>query len=411
MPRPKDLFKAMLMPLTFGLGALASGGVSGQTVLRAVVVLAVLELLVYPARYQWNDVRGFVADQRHPAEADRGRLPGPLGNAKRHIVASCLVAAARLGVTAVVAFIPGLRVGGVLLAMTAGVFGVAIAYEVLRAVATGRTGEVPAPVTVGLVLLWLTVGAGYVVRGLTGLALAVDLRDRPALGVAAALTLWAYGVAFVTSRWAIEATAFSRLRGDRVNWSADAGHAREHLLALVRWLPGRVGPRSFADPDQPSATSWAALRGRTSVLAPWNLAIIVAGGAAALTGRLLADSATAAQATPAAAVGALTAFAVVTASPATARTARIRLIAVAAGAAVLVAMFALQSASAPVVAVLPWLAVTTAYVYFINHCLQTMGAWGRQLRAGIARMLAPAARVAIGRDTWTVLTAGERVNG
>jgi hypothetical protein len=57
MPRPKDLFKALLMPLTFGLGVLANGGVSGQTLIRAAVVLAVLELLVYPARYQWNDIR------------------------------------------------------------------------------------------------------------------------------------------------------------------------------------------------------------------------------------------------------------------------------------------------------------------------------------------------------------------
>src|SRR3954451_8526144 len=80
MPRPKDLFKALLMPLTFGLGVLANGRVSGQTRVRARVALAVLELLVCPARYQCNDVRGFVADQRHPAEKDRGRLPGPVEN-------------------------------------------------------------------------------------------------------------------------------------------------------------------------------------------------------------------------------------------------------------------------------------------------------------------------------------------
>lgn len=411
MPRPKDLFKALLMPLTFGLGVLANGGVSGHAVLRAVVVLAVLELLVYPARYQWNDVRGFVADQRHPAEADRGRLPGPLANARRHIVASCVVAAARLAATAVVAFIPGLGLSGVLLAMTAGVFGVAIAYEVLRAVATGRTGEVPAPVTVGLVLLWLTVGAGYVVRGLTGLALAVDLRDRPALGAAAALTLWAYGVAFVTSRWAIESTAFARVQGERISWSADAGQAREHLLGLVRWLPTRVGPRSFTDPAEWSARTWAACRGRTPVRAPWNLAMIVGGAAAALTGRLLSDSVSAWPAAVAAVLGALIALAVVTASRATARAARMRLIVVAAGAAVLVVTFVLQAASAPVVAVLPWLTVMAAYVYFIGRSQRTMGALGHRLRAHLAALVAPAARLAIGRDTWTALTAPGRLDG
>jgi hypothetical protein len=404
MPRPKDLFKALLMPLTFGLGVVANGGVSGQTLLRAVVVLAVLELLVYPARYQWNDIRGFVADQCHPAEKDRGRLPGPLHNGRRHIVASSLVAAGRLALTAVIALLPGLRMGGVLLAMTIGVFGVAIAYEALRAVATGRTDEVPPRITAGLVLLWLTVGAGYVVRGLTGLALVTDLGHRPALGLAAAITLWAYGVAFVTCRWAIEATAFARLQGDRVSWSAEAGHAREHLLGLVRWLPTRAGPHCFTDPYHRSAASWAALRGGTPLSAPWNLAMIVAGAGAALTGRLLTGPTTAVQATVSAVLGALVAVGVVPA-------ARKRMLAVAIGAAVLLTGFALQSTGAPVVALLPWLAVVTAYVYFISHSMRTMGLWGKRLRAGLREVLAPAARLALGRETWIVLTAAERVDG
>jgi hypothetical protein len=359
---------------------------------------------VYPARYQWNDIRGFVADQRHPAEKDRGRLPGPLQNGRRHIVASGLVAAARLALTAVIALLPGLRLGGALLAMTVGVFGVAIAYEALRAVATGRSGEVPPRITVGLVLLWLTVGAGYVVRGLTGLALAVDLGHRPALGLAAAVTLWAYGVAFVTCRWAVEAIAFARLQGDRISWSAEAGHAREHLLGLVRWLPTRTDSRSFTDPHERSTKTWAALRGGTPVSAPWNLATILAGAAAALTGRLLTGPTTAAQAVVVAVLGALAAVGVVTA-------AQERMLALAIGAAVLLTGFALQSAGAPVVALLPWLAVVTAYVYFISHSMGTMGVLGRRLRRGLGEMLAPAARLALGRETWMVLTATERVDG
>jgi hypothetical protein len=321
------------------------------------------------------------------------------------------VAATRLALTAVIAFLPGLRLGGVLLAMTVGVFGVAIAYEALRAAATGRSGAVPPRITVGLVLLWLTVGAGYVVRGLTGLVLAIDLGNRPALGVAAAVTLWAYGVAFVTCRWAIEATAFARLQGDRVSWSAEAGHAREHLLGLVRWLPGRADPRSFTDPQERTATSWAALRSGTPVSAPWNLAMMLAGAAAALTGRLLTAPTTAAQATVAAVLGGLAALGVVTASAATARATRVRLLGVMVGAAALAAVFAFQSARAPVVALLPWLAVVTAYVYFISHSMRTMGVWGQRLRAGVGEMLAPVARLALGRETWLVLTAAERVDG
>jgi hypothetical protein len=33
------------------------------------------------------------------------------------------------------------------------------------------------------------------------------------------------------------------------------------------------------------------------------------------------------------------------------------------------------------------------------------------LRAGLREMLAPAARLALGRETWIVLTAAERVDG
>jgi hypothetical protein len=403
VPRPKDLFKALLMPVAFGMAVVVAGGTSAHTVLRAVVVLAALELLVYPARYQWNDVRGFAADQRHPAEADRGRLPGPLERARPHIVTSCVVALARLVVTAALPLLlPGLHLGAVLGWVVVGVFGVAVAYEALRAVGTGRTGEVPPPLRPVLVLLWVTVGAGYLVRGLTGLALVVDLRREPAVGVSAAVALWACGVAFVTSRWAIEATAFARLHLDRVSWTADAAHAREHLLALVRWLPKRPNHRDVALDG--SAAGWAALRGRTPLSAPWNLAMIVAGTAAALTGRLLTGHATPGEAALTATVGGLTAWATV-------RAPRGRSAATAVAAVVLLSVLALQDGPRPLLALLPWLAVMTAYLRFIGRSLRTMGGLGSRLRAALGMLLAPAARVTVGRDTWDVLTIRESARG
>jgi hypothetical protein len=397
VPRPKDLFKALLMPLTFGLAALAAGGVSAHTVLRAVIVLSALELLVYPARYQWNDVRGFAADQRHPAEADRGRLPGPLDRARPHIAASCLVAVARLVVVAALPFLlPGLHLGGLVVWMVAGVFGVAIAYEGLRAVATGRTGAVPPPARPALVLIWIIVGAGYVVRGLTGLALVVDLPRHPAIAVVAGVTLWAYGVSFVTSRWAIESTAFARLHRDRIDWTADAGQAREHLLALVRWLPARADARHLSGRADGAASGWAALRGRTSVLAPWNMAAVIAGAAAALTGRWLAGPASVREELVVTFMGGLAALAVVVAP-------RGRGLVVAVGAAILLGVLLLVGAPASASALLPWLAVMTAYARFSSGCLRTMGALGDRLRVRLSALLAPLARTALGRDTWEAL--------
>jgi hypothetical protein len=394
MPRPKDLFKALLMPLAFGLAVLSAGGASGGTVLRAAVVLVALELLVYPARYQWNDVRGFAADQRHPDEADRGRLPGPAERARQHVTASCAVAIGRVAVTLALPFLlPGLHLGGILLWVVLGVFGVAAAYEALRTLGTGRSGTVPPPVRPAIVLLWITVGAGYVVRGLTGLALVVDLpRDR-GLAVAATVTLWAYGIAFVTSRWAIESTAFARLRSDRVEWTAEAAQAREHLLALVRWVPPRT------DPGQTSADRWTALRGRTPVLAPWNVAMVIAGTAAAVTGRMLTGPTTTPETVVMAVAGALTGLGVVLAS-------RGRVVAVAVGAVALAAVLALRDAPAPVVAVLPWAVVMTAYTRSSRQCLSTLGETGARIRDRLRAVLTPTVRVLVGRDTWNLLEDG-----
>ena len=399
MPRPGDAIKAVLMPLVFGLGVLAEGGASRETLVRALLVLIVLELLVYPARYQWNDIRGFAADQRHPSCAERGRLPGPPRMARQRVLASSAVAALRIAAAAVVAVLPGLHLGGVVLAVVLGVFGVAFAYEGLRSAATGRSTSATPPVTPTLTMLWLTVGAGYVVRGMTGLAMAMDLRERPWLALAAAVTLWAYGVAFVTSRWAVESLAFARVDGDRVGWAADASHAREHLLALTRWLPRTVPPGTR------SASDWAALRGRTPAFAPWNLALIGAGAGAATTGLLLTTPARG-PGTPVvfALLGGLAALAVVLIP-------RPRTVVVLLGAVVLLAAFLAGPVADPVVAVLAWTAVMLAYLHFSAQSMASLGRPRRGVREPLARALAPMARLAVGQDTWRLLDGRGPVRG
>jgi hypothetical protein len=390
LPRPGDAVKALFMPLTFGLGVLARGGTDGRGLVRALLVLLVLEFLIYPARYQWNDIRGFASDQSHPGESDRGRLPGPLSMARRRIAASAAVAALRLAAAAVIAVLPGLGLGAPVLAAAVAVFAVAGVYETLRAVATGRDHGVP-PVRPALVLVWITVGAGYAVRGTIGLAMAIDLRERPALAVAAAVTLWAYGIAFVTSRWAVESIAFARVDGARVNWSADASHAREHLLALTRWLP------SSAAPGEP-LRRWAVLRGRTPVSAPWNLALPVAGAAAALTGVLLTRPSAGPELWMFAVVGGAVSLAVAGLS-------RWRLPAAGAAAAVLLVAVLAASVPRPLVAVLPWAGVMACYLHFSAQSLATMGDLGRRLRGALGRGLAPVVRMAVGHRTWQLLAS------
>jgi hypothetical protein len=371
IPRPKDLVKAVVVPLTFAVGAAASGGVSTTRLWQAALVWLVLELLVYQARYQWNDVRGFAADQAHPDRVARGRLPGPIERARPHIAASLVVAGARLALTGAVAVAaPGLR--GIVLAMTVGVFGVAFVYEHVRSRATGRTNEVPVPLHASLVALWAAVGAGYAVRGMTGLALAVDLGGRPALVIAATLAMWGVGVVFVTCRWTLEAMCFASFHGGRVVWDARRAKAREHTLGLVRWLPRRVAPTAH-DPSR-----WRALQGPTPATAPWHVSLVVAAGAAAVMGRLLVGALDVATGVGVALVAAAAAVAI-TRLPRGRRTAAL------AAAVALCGLQSLASLDRPLVATLPWLVVTVGYACFTQQCASEVGRPLRRLEPLLRR--------------------------
>lgn len=361
LPRPGDLVKAWIFPATFALGALAAG-VGGEQALRAAIVWVALELLIYQARYQWNDIRGFAADQRHPDAASRGRLPGPPSRGRRHRAASALVAGVRLALVAVLALVlPALDLGGVLLALTVAVFAVALLYEALRSRATGVDERVPPPVRPTLVALWLVVGGGYAVRGLAGLALALDLGSRPWLAAAALATTWAFGVAFVTARWALEALAFGRRGGDdgEVVWAVRAGQAREHSLALVRWLP-RSAPPGAGD----GLGDWRPLQGAAAIASPWTAAALLAAAAAALSGRLLAGPAEPLQALLAVAAGLLLAVAVLRS--------HVPRYAWLLGAVALVGLFAISGSPRPLLAALPWLAVLGAHLFFAAQSPATL---------------------------------------
>ena len=262
-------------------------------------------------------------------------------------------------------------------------------YEVLRSISTGRSDVVPAPIRPGVVLLWLTVGAGYVVRGVVGLALAVDLWKRPMLLVAAVVTLWCYGIAFVTSRWAVEATAFAAVRGARVVWNARADQAREHLLALARWLPVRIagGVTEIAD--------WAPLRERTALTAPWNVATILAGAAAAVTGRLLCGSCSVQHGLIVAAVGAVAAVIAVWVS-------RRRALVVVGAALLLGATLTILPAPRPILAGLPWLLLMSAYLFSTTLTFRKFGS-SNAFASVVGRITAATTRIIVGRCTWKAM--------
>ena len=79
LPRPRDLTKGLIAPVGFGIGAIGAGGVDRDKLVRAAVVWVLMELMVYQARYQWNDILGFVADQSHPERGGPRKASGPAG--------------------------------------------------------------------------------------------------------------------------------------------------------------------------------------------------------------------------------------------------------------------------------------------------------------------------------------------
>jgi hypothetical protein len=87
---------------------------------------------------------------------------------------------------------------------------------------------------------------------------------------------------------------------------------------------------------------------------------------------------------------------------------RLRPLVAAAGAAGLLVTLVAISVPRPLVAVLPWLAVMLAYLHFSAQSLDTMGYPGRAARDAVRQPLAALARLAIGRQTWQVLTSDGR---
>ena len=363
LPRPKDMVKWWILPAVFTLAAVGVGRIEAMELLRAGVVWLTLEFLIYQARYQWNDIVGFAADQQHPDRTERGRLPGPASRRRQRKLASASVVLLRLLVAAGLGLvIPALHIELLNLVLMGSVFSIAALYEQLKQRATGWAHEVPPPLRSATAGLWVTVGGGYAIRGVAGLGLVVDLAARPGLALATTAAMWAYGISFVTSRWVVEALAFARVDGGQLAWSCRPEQRREHLLSLVRWLPKydalAAGPGGLR--------AWRPLKGPTRLTAPWNAATIASGTCAGLAGFTLTGAAR-----PGFAVGMGMAFALgtflVLCAPARAR------VAVLLGSAAAITVLELIiGAHRPLLVVTAWMAAVGAQLWFFSQSLETI---------------------------------------
>jgi hypothetical protein len=373
-PRPDAWGKALIAPACFVLVATSTGRFGAWN--RFVVLWLVLELLIYPARYQWNDIRGIDADQAHAERNARSRLPvGTTAPARRRSIGlSRLTAAARILAALLIGVLAGLA--RQVLVLAGAVFVVATLYEWLRASGSQswRRSRV--------IAVWLVVGLGYVVRGGVGLSTAGLAWGSPAM-TAGLVCVGSFGIMFVLLTWALEAASYC---------AADAGggwHARAelagkpHLAALLPYL-GRPVAADGVPPGQGRyCGADRVLHARGRLAAPWNLALLAAVVSGAVEGVLLARPG-------AGGTGALLAAVAVSAAGAAllagCRGSPGRWIITVACAPALVAAAALLARPAlPILVAAPWLAVAGVYSAFRDWSYHDLAAAGSRLAAALSK--------------------------
>ena len=294
LPRPEDWVKWLFFPIAFTLAVLTVARVDEAQLGEAIIFFVVLEYLLYEARYQWNDIRGFPSDQHHPFRSERRRLPGPEQLIKIHVAWSGVFIALRLiAVLFLAVLLPSLH-QEVLVAFVL-VFFPAVLYELLRSArrensnpdASGRTNDVqdPFPLSANTIAIWGIVGIGYAVRGLLGLYFGLNHMLPLATILLSGLMLWSFGVMVVTLTWALEAMAYCQTAGAQLRYMPYL-HRKSHLGALLRYVDERR-PVLGQDIDRPTGGVERVLASRGRVLAPWNLALWLSASSAAALGAVL----------------------------------------------------------------------------------------------------------------------------
>jgi hypothetical protein len=278
----------------------------------------------------------------------------------------------------------------------------ALAYEWLRRPTrrtSGRTAR-PHPLDVAV---WILVGAGYAIRGTAGLVMATGVPGHVPLIAATGVTLWCFGVAFVTQTWALEATTLAEVTGTRARWPADFSE-RQHILALSRWIPEDIDSQDLCPPRRQEAAShqplthrWKALRSATAWPAPWNISTLAGGAAAGCTGVLLTHGYSATDTWLAAAAGLVATVPVALIS-------RQRLSLTLAATLLLVGFFVVLGVSPAWLAVLPWVVVVGVYAGFSEQCWQTLKHPFDGVLDVLQKATSALARMLLGRETWDELT-------
>lgn len=280
-PRPEDWSKlfnsaALYLPLALFVGDFS------RLADFALLVL-VLELLIYQARYQLNDVRDASIDRLHVESHARGRLPQGNDAAvdRQHVHWSLAVALLRLLAALAIGFffLPEVfwLLGAVLVA--------SFCYEALRSWSPRELVRKP---TMRVVLIWLAAGLGYAVRGGLAIALA-GIAFNSATGAVGIGFYYTLGVMFVLIPWVLDAASYCYIDQNRQWVYSRELVAKPHLSVLLTYVQhlDRMHTELKTIPLVGYGSRKRVLNKRKRFWTPWNAMFFLAAGFGGALGALL----------------------------------------------------------------------------------------------------------------------------
>jgi hypothetical protein len=387
LPRVEECVKWLFLLASFGLGAWALGGIEKETAIHAGVVFIAFEYLLYEARYQWNDVRGYKSDSKHPERSVRRRLPmgsTPL-KSRRNVIASLIVALLRVLAAIALGIAFGNEVLVPVLVLILLVFGVAGVYERLRlrleAKNDGDDGT-----SRDVVAVWTWVGVGYAIRGGAGLWLAGFALDSPVLLLAVPMFV-AYGSMFVTLTWVLEALSLcahpeEESGDDGDDWKKNVTYTealsdKHHLRLLLPYvdIEATEGPSGL----EPNSRKKTALKSTGKVRAPWNAATVAAAPLSAAAGFALAGAGQFPSGSLPFVFAGMAVAIIGACAMAVMPSARWRPATVVATASILGTLGFIADLQTPLLACVPWLVVGATYFWFRDQSYDTLHAGARPL--------------------------------
>ena len=237
LPRKDDLAKAAVFIIPWILGTVVFGlsrGYGLAEYLRSfwlgVFVIVAFELLVYQARYQWNDLRGANQDPRHPAARDRRRLPAGWERASLAVLVVRLLAAAYVANV----FFRHSDDANLMYAILTVPFLIALPYEYARAKSDQEPAAFdrrPGRWQIGVYAL---IGLGYGTRATLGVLVAALLGADPVLLLLIFLAAALAASADTVRYWAKESAVENALEQETGETTV-----RAHVAPLHRYIADR----------------------------------------------------------------------------------------------------------------------------------------------------------------------------